>query len=204
MFSRWIVTNITSACGTVHCRKTHSLRGSTRDLWTVRVASLYRTQTPSVVLWDFKFSRQRVWCSELSSGIYCHVNLLSTDVSEVRRSKIILHGSISQKTILNTISGFVCCPSDICLIHNEKYDLFTTYFREQWAHYISKSKLTFSDYFLDSLNKKEDIEDPENVPWPFPQAWYRCSLLKAGVLKLFSWRTATYNLTHSVYHQSLF
>jgi hypothetical protein len=35
MFSRWIVTNITSARGTVHCRKTHSLRGSTRDLWTV-------------------------------------------------------------------------------------------------------------------------------------------------------------------------
>jgi hypothetical protein len=35
-------------------------------------------------LWDFKFSRRRVWCSQLSSGIYCRVKLLSTDVSEVR------------------------------------------------------------------------------------------------------------------------
>jgi hypothetical protein len=35
MFSRWIVTNITSARGTLHCRKTHSLRGSARGLWTV-------------------------------------------------------------------------------------------------------------------------------------------------------------------------
>jgi hypothetical protein len=32
-------------------------------------------------VWDFKFSRRRVWCSELSSGIYCRVKWLSTDVS---------------------------------------------------------------------------------------------------------------------------
>jgi hypothetical protein len=32
MFSRWIVMNITSDRGTLHCRKTLSLRGSTRDL----------------------------------------------------------------------------------------------------------------------------------------------------------------------------
>jgi hypothetical protein len=68
---------------------------------------------------DFKFSRRRVWCSELSSGLYCHVKWLSADVSEVstasithpwwwrlyallkRRSTIILHGSISQKKTLN-------------------------------------------------------------------------------------------------------
>jgi hypothetical protein len=43
-------------------------------------------------LWDFKFSRWRVWCSELSSGMYCHVKW---------RSTIILHGSTSQKTIVN-------------------------------------------------------------------------------------------------------
>jgi hypothetical protein len=30
--------------------------------------------------WDFKFSRRRVWCSELSSGLYCRVKWLSTDV----------------------------------------------------------------------------------------------------------------------------
>jgi hypothetical protein len=45
-------------------------------------------------MWDFKFSRRRVWCSELSSGLYCRVKWLST---------IILHGSTSQKTILNII-----------------------------------------------------------------------------------------------------
>jgi hypothetical protein len=40
-------------------------------------------------MWDFKFSRRRVWCSELSSGLYCHVKWLSTDVSEVRTASII-------------------------------------------------------------------------------------------------------------------
>jgi hypothetical protein len=38
--------------------------------------------------WDFKFSRRRVWCSELSSGIYFRVKWLSTDVSEVRTASI--------------------------------------------------------------------------------------------------------------------
>jgi hypothetical protein len=47
------------------------------------------------IMWDFKFSRRRVWCSELSSGMYCRVKWLST---------IILHGSTSQKTILNKIT----------------------------------------------------------------------------------------------------
>jgi hypothetical protein len=42
-----------------------------------------------VSLWDFKFSRWRVWCSELSSGLYCCVKWLSTDVSEVRTASII-------------------------------------------------------------------------------------------------------------------
>jgi hypothetical protein len=36
-----------------------------------------------------KFSRRRVWCSELSSGLYCRVKWLSTDVSEVRTASII-------------------------------------------------------------------------------------------------------------------
>jgi hypothetical protein len=34
--------------------------------------------------WYFKFSWRRVWCSELSSRMYCHVKWLLTDVSEVR------------------------------------------------------------------------------------------------------------------------
>jgi hypothetical protein len=72
-----------------------------------------------ITLWDFKFSWRRVQSSELSFGMYCHVKWLSTYVSEVRaasiirdewwrqhvplkrRSTIILHGSTSQKTILN-------------------------------------------------------------------------------------------------------
>jgi hypothetical protein len=40
-------------------------------------------------MWDFKFSRRRVWCSELSSGIYRRAKWLSTDVSEVRTASII-------------------------------------------------------------------------------------------------------------------
>jgi hypothetical protein len=40
-------------------------------------------------LWDFKFSRQRAWCSELSSGMYWRVIWLSTDVSEVLTASII-------------------------------------------------------------------------------------------------------------------
>jgi hypothetical protein len=31
-----------------------------------------------LLIWDFKFSRRRVWCSELSSGMYCRVKWLST------------------------------------------------------------------------------------------------------------------------------
>jgi hypothetical protein len=76
------------------------------------------TFTDFISIWDFKFSRRRVWCSELSSGLYCRVKRLSTDVSAVRthpwwwrqyaplkrRSTIILHGSITQNTALNFIS----------------------------------------------------------------------------------------------------
>jgi hypothetical protein len=40
-------------------------------------------------MWDFKFSQRRVWFSELSSGLYCRVKWLSTDVSEVRTASII-------------------------------------------------------------------------------------------------------------------
>jgi hypothetical protein len=46
------------------------------------------------VMWDFKFSRRRVWCSELSSGLYCRVEWLST---------FIIHGSTTQKTALNIV-----------------------------------------------------------------------------------------------------
>jgi hypothetical protein len=45
--------------------------------WVTEKASLNKLQTNTFV-WDFKFSRRRVWCSELSSGIYCRVKLLSS------------------------------------------------------------------------------------------------------------------------------
>jgi hypothetical protein len=63
-----------------------------------------------------------LYCSELSSGLYCRVKWLSTDVSEgwiihpwwwrqhvplKRRSTIILHGSTTQKTALNIILAAV-------------------------------------------------------------------------------------------------
>jgi hypothetical protein len=41
-------------------------------------------------LWDFKFSRRSVWCSELSSGMYYRVKWLLTDISEVRTASIII------------------------------------------------------------------------------------------------------------------
>jgi hypothetical protein len=34
-------------------------------------------------MWDFKFSWRRVWCSELSSGLYCRVKWLSTSEMSV-------------------------------------------------------------------------------------------------------------------------
>jgi hypothetical protein len=40
---------------------------------------LQRKEEGEYFMWDFKFSRRLVWCSELSSGIYCRVKLLSTD-----------------------------------------------------------------------------------------------------------------------------
>jgi hypothetical protein len=81
-----------------------------RHLETVNVSKNGEYLTFWLIVWDFKFSLRRVWCSELSSGIYCRVKWLSTDVSEVRthpwwwrqyaplkrRLTIILHGSISQ------------------------------------------------------------------------------------------------------------
>jgi hypothetical protein len=54
-------------------------------------------------MWDFKFSRRRVWCSELSFGLYewSHPWWWRQYAPLKRRSTIILHGSITQKTTLN-------------------------------------------------------------------------------------------------------
>jgi hypothetical protein len=40
-------------------------------------------------MWDFKFSRRRVWCSELSSGLYCRVVVLM--MAAVRTSETSMH-----------------------------------------------------------------------------------------------------------------
>jgi hypothetical protein len=67
-----------------------------------------RTHQTTDTVWDFKFSRRRVWCSELSSGMFCRVNCLLTlpwrwwqYAPLKRRPTYILHGCTSQKTILN-------------------------------------------------------------------------------------------------------
>jgi hypothetical protein len=45
-------------------------------LW--RIVLLHKTEfNMPITMWDFKFSRRRVW-SELSSGMYCRVKWLST------------------------------------------------------------------------------------------------------------------------------
>jgi hypothetical protein len=49
---------------------------------------MYYSRIRSV--WDFKFSWRRVWCSELSSGIYCRVKWLSTDVSDINPDPFVL------------------------------------------------------------------------------------------------------------------
>jgi hypothetical protein len=54
--------------------------------YILRVNYVSRTQFD---LWDFKFSRRRVW-SSASTRMYCRVlNWMSTDVSEVRATCII-------------------------------------------------------------------------------------------------------------------
>jgi hypothetical protein len=68
-----------------------NFRCAVTDLWPHRLS---HHGSLTNIMWAFKFSRRRVWCSELSSGMYCRVKWLST---------IILHGSTSQKTILNNI-----------------------------------------------------------------------------------------------------
>jgi hypothetical protein len=74
-------------------------------------------------MWDFKFSRRRVWSSELSSGMLLPCKVIvdrrfrgtcclhhqgwvtplwwRQHIPLKRRATIILHGSTSQKTILN-------------------------------------------------------------------------------------------------------
>jgi hypothetical protein len=49
----------------------------------------HRKTSIDVVTRLFKFNLISLWCSELSSGIYCHVKWLSADVSAVRTATII-------------------------------------------------------------------------------------------------------------------
>jgi hypothetical protein len=58
-------------------------------LWNPKIHHLVHSVQQKSNVWDFKFSRRRVWCSELSSGMYCCIKWLSTDVSEVRTASII-------------------------------------------------------------------------------------------------------------------
>jgi hypothetical protein len=82
----------------LHLRMSTQYSGVNKINWHfVYVWILERTRKIVYDSWDFKFSRRRVWCSELSSGLYCRVKWLS---------KIILHGSTTQKTALNVYDSF--------------------------------------------------------------------------------------------------
>jgi hypothetical protein len=80
-------------------------------------------------LWDFKFSRRRVWCSELSSGMYCRIKLLSTDVSEVRTASIIRddHEAVrtSETSVYNHFT-WQCIPEDNSELEKELLDKHRT------------------------------------------------------------------------------
>jgi hypothetical protein len=114
------------------CSRSHT------QLHSVAEGKLYHSfRNYGTFLWDFKFSRRRVWCSELSSGLYCRVKWLSTDdrwwrqyAPLKRRSTIILHCSTTQKTALNMVLSyswhtkarfFVCCSVKHSWVFLEAY-----------------------------------------------------------------------------------
>jgi hypothetical protein len=97
-----------------------------------------------------------------SSGMYCRVKWLSTDVSEVRtaslipddgrpwwwrqyiplkrRSTIILHGSTSQKTILNILTGNhttdSSCPNFVSLHRTRQRCTFCLVFKSSSMNFV--------------------------------------------------------------------
>jgi hypothetical protein len=106
-------------------------------------------------------SEHSVSCSELSSGMYCRVkNCRPTCVPLKRQSTIILHGSTSQKTILNiilaavrtwnlTFSVLICIPTSqmkICSRHNYDQNMprglnRQPYASDVWLWFILKYKV---------------------------------------------------------------
>jgi hypothetical protein len=58
--------------------------------WFIRIEVRFICSGDTIgIMWDFRFSRRRVWSSEYS-GMYCRVlNWISTDVSEVHAASII-------------------------------------------------------------------------------------------------------------------
>jgi hypothetical protein len=68
--------------------------------------------------WDLKFSWQRVWCSELSSRIYCRVKWLSTDVSEVRTSETSVDNHFTRQYIPEDNSEHELEASNSCPVSN--------------------------------------------------------------------------------------
>jgi hypothetical protein len=101
---RWPVGSLPSTCMLCtppHCTKdVYTTRGSTRDLWTVgsevhetHSAYKFALSRKLTVLGLIVKERHTLKGSELSSGIYCRVKWLSTDVSEVtnRRENLKSH-----------------------------------------------------------------------------------------------------------------
>jgi hypothetical protein len=115
-------------------------------------------------MWDFKFSRRRVWSSELSSGMYCRVKWLSTDVSEVRAASIIipddggssnlwnvdrqliyteLHPRRQFWIIMNLLLNFILSCSYVAYLASS-----TIYYFRRFVNHLLSSSRAFDDSYI--------------------------------------------------------
>jgi hypothetical protein len=98
-------------------------------------------------MWDFKFSRRRVWCTELSSGLYCRVKLLSTDGSEVRTASSLMMEAVrtSEKSGDNHFT-WQYNPEDSSEHHCGTALLFTVHIHDHNTFYL-RNKVSWFDQF---------------------------------------------------------
>jgi hypothetical protein len=65
-------------------------------------------------LWDFKFSRRRVWCSELSSGLYCRNNHFTRQYNPEDSSECLILCPHARRLIQRWSSGYgTWAPGDL-------------------------------------------------------------------------------------------
>jgi hypothetical protein len=134
----------------LHTHRIHHLEYEQQRRWWKQFSDHWNEQLLQQRV-RFKFSRRRVWSSELSSG----KGWWRQYVPLKRRSTIILHGSTSQKTILNfiattltkrchkTLSGNTalhlrCIQTYNIVIPNELY-LWNSLFKDAVAYWSSEA-----------------------------------------------------------------